>query len=151
MLRVHKRGARIGGPDACEITPHSKPWMVGLYMGVNPQIINCGGSLIGSKFVLTAAHCMCDDWDTDNCHKHQIWAAPYLNLTIVSVGDHDDTEEDKDEEGNKIEKMIPIAHYFPHPKYTGNNDSSYKMKYVFYKYENLRKMWFLFLHNRKNL
>ena len=25
--------ARIGGPEACEVYPHSRPWMVGLYYG----------------------------------------------------------------------------------------------------------------------
>ena len=107
---------RIGGPDACEITPHSRPWMVGLTKGSHSgHFTVCGGSLIGSKFVLTAAHCICKT-NTTKCVNQ---------LHSVSVGEHDEFKVEKDEHGNKIDQLIPIKTYFVHPNYDGINHSTY--------------------------
>ena len=42
--------SRIGGPNACEVKPHSKPWIVRFEGG-------CGGTLIAKNAVLSAKHC----------------------------------------------------------------------------------------------
>ena len=41
------------GPNACEVKPHSTPWIV--YLANN----GCAGTLISKRLVLTAAHCAC--------------------------------------------------------------------------------------------
>ncbi|XP_045462217.1 brachyurin-like isoform X2 [Harmonia axyridis] len=46
------RGRIIGGDEA---TPHAYPYQVGL--SINEGMSLCGGSLISSNYVLTAAHC----------------------------------------------------------------------------------------------
>ena len=113
---------RIGGPDACEVAPHSKPWMVGIWRGRYPQRIRCAGSMIGRKFVLTAAHCICNMVDALTCSNTEFWKT--IPVSHVTVGDHDDTKVDADENGDEIEKIVLIAKFVPHEKYTGINQCS---------------------------
>lgn len=49
-----KRESRIVGGSAVS-DPHQYPWMVGLLRGGD---FYCGGALIASQWVLTAAHCI---------------------------------------------------------------------------------------------
>ena len=75
---------RIGGPDACEVKPHSKPWIVNLR-----PYATCGGTLIAKNVVLTARHCV---------RKRQVDA--------VTIGDHDIDDLDKGEKSIKIKDRI---------------------------------------------
>ena len=50
--------SRISGPNACEVEPHSKPWVVRLQNKDGSS--GCAGTLVSRNIVLTAAHCVCD-------------------------------------------------------------------------------------------
>ena len=74
---------RIGGPDACEVKPHSKPWIVNLRPNAT-----CGGTLIAKNVVLTARHCKVFEGDS------------------VTIGDHDEDDFDNGEKSIKIKNRI---------------------------------------------
>ena len=46
--------SKVSGPNACEVKPHSKPWIVS-FKGFR----GCSGTLISTRIVITAAHCVC--------------------------------------------------------------------------------------------
>ena len=90
---------RVGGPDACQVKAHSKPWMVYLSRG-------CGGTMISKRVVLSAAHCICKVlWGsvTQPAGECNGW----VGQTVI-VGEHD-TE--KIEDGDqKFEIEMALAH-----------------------------------------
>ena len=83
--------ARLGGPDACQVKPNSKPWIVSLG-GC------CGGTLIAKNVVLTAAHC--------------IFKCKFKNVTL---GEHDLK---KIEDG---EQIIPVKSKKKHKWWNTNS------------------------------
>ena len=65
--------------ESCQVKPHSKPWIVRLRLG---DADYCGGTLIGTKTVVTAAHCLGN-------LAHERW-----KQTTVIIGDHHRTDSD---------------------------------------------------------
>ena len=88
-------GTIVGGS---EVTPYSLPWQVGLVSPGSDRTW-CGGTLIGPRHVLTAAHCMGNDFE-------------------VVVGQHEITS---DEDGTRHEVCKVISH----PRYATHNDNDF--------------------------
>jgi trypsin len=87
-------GKIVGGMEA---NKHSIPWQVGL---TNSWISSpfCGGTIIGPKTIMTAAHCVIDDPNPDHY--------------VVNVGIHDVTNEVERLNGSFVVEAV-----IPHPLY----------------------------------
>jgi len=97
-------GTRIFGGSP--VLKNRYPWMA--WFSWKSAAHYCGGSLINSRWIITAAHCVlsCDKAGR-NCVDHQI-----SDIKVV-LGDHD-----KDKvEGQEIE--LDISEIIKHPEYTG--------------------------------
>ena len=106
-----KATARLGGPDACQVKPHSKPWIVKC-----KTHLTCAGTLISKSVVLTAAHCICECLDPF-CSRQQpagkctAWKGKYAR-----VGEHDIFAQDG-------EQKIKIQHAVAHKNWTGGKNA----------------------------
>jgi len=104
----------IGGN---EIKPHSEPWLALLCVNNQTEGCECAGSLISSKFVLTAAHCDSNGMTIKLRHR-------VPNLTYVLLGGHDKYNFTGTEKFVKIKKWIthPQARDFQNNKPYGKWD-----------------------------
>ncbi|CAL4061412.1 unnamed protein product, partial [Meganyctiphanes norvegica] len=65
---------------------HKYPWQVGLSHAGGSGLYHCGGTIINSDYILTAAHCFYTDLGSPNCKmKH------HDKLLQIGVGDSDQT------------------------------------------------------------
>ncbi|XP_012883178.1 PREDICTED: LOW QUALITY PROTEIN: kallikrein-8 [Dipodomys ordii] len=89
--RSRAQGSKILEGQECK--PHSQPWQAGLFQG---QRLICGGVLVGTNWVLTAAHCK------------------KMKYT-VRLGDH------SLQSRNEGEQEMYVARSIQHPCYNNSN------------------------------
>ena len=113
--------------DSCQVKPHSKPWIVSLVFEIDGYH-TCGGTLIGQKTVLTAAHCICP---LDPTQIPEISISSFTNpIYLVNpncttwkmmkaiLGEHDTTNTNCTDT-NENEQCIKIQYGEAHPKWNG--------------------------------
>jgi len=100
---VKKTSRIVGGT---EVNPKNKyPWMVALMDGTGSSQF-CGGTLVASKYVVTAAHCMFFDQNAQQ---------PLATTDVkVRIGDHDLATTG---ETSIPEKTISVSKITNHPSY----------------------------------
>ena len=97
--------------DSCQVKAHSKPWIVRIIVADSSM---CGGTLIGKKTVVTAAHCV---------------SPRFTNVTKVIIGDHHRT--DTDCEGIENEQCRNVTFIDVHKDWTGNVFCSFSIEIYF--------------------
>merc|ERR1712212_994647 len=86
LRNIFDRNRIVGGK---EVEPNSLPWQVGL---------NCGGTILCSKFIMTAAHCGHKQGMTVTVGMHDIRNANELTRTrhvVEKVHDHPNYDGDR--------------------------------------------------------
>jgi len=105
-----KRTSRIVGGSETEINEY--PWMAVIATTAESQF--CGGSLIGTQWVITATHCMFKDQDQ---------TIPQTAADIVVVlGEHDLFDQNESKLPRKVVKVSQIIKHESYDKLTSNND-----------------------------
>ena len=107
---------KASGPNACEVKPHSKPWIA----RVREERDWCGGALISHSHVISAAHCF------NYCRG--LLSNPSERM-IAILGDHDTRKIDTGE------VAVGIKDIKCHPKYLGSPRGYFQVFYtvIFYK------------------
>nr|XP_027206863.1 uncharacterized protein LOC113800310 [Penaeus vannamei] len=93
----------IGGTEVSP--PFRYPWLVGIYETLNLERPFCGGSIINTRYVVTAAHCM---------FTRENEPIPASKIR-VKVAEHDVASEDDDVEG--VTRMLALESYVVHEDY----------------------------------
>jgi len=88
----------INGPDARK---NSFPWLVRLQSSTGPHRYLCGGTLLNTRVVLSAAHCTFDDYGS---------RIPPQRMK-VNLGDHDMRRHEYGEQ------IVGVSDYRNHPRY----------------------------------
>ena len=91
---ISNKNRIIGGVDT---KPHEFPWQVGLVYPHNPKPF-CGGSIITSQHILTAAHCTAGSKPSDMnvlLGEHDINHSTAEIHRIIEINDHPDYNKNK--------------------------------------------------------
>ena len=67
----------VGGTEA---TPFSWPWQIGLYRWSR---FSCGGSLVNSRWVVTAAHCIRGNTNEYNVTLGECWKSYFVKTYLL--------------------------------------------------------------------
>ena len=106
--KIEKLGPTVWKPK--EASPYKYPWMVFVFqydIETDNMTAVCGGSLVHSKFVITAAHCVAGG-DTEN--------------TLVILGAHDVTQS-----WRKFDyKLLSNIYVYPYYDTKNNQDEEFK-------------------------
>ncbi|XP_071961348.1 transmembrane protease serine 9-like [Antedon mediterranea] len=93
LLEQKNRGKNrirlLNGRDAAR---GSAPWMVRLYY-ISSKLDICGGSILNSEWIVTAAHCV---------RSYKVNS----NSTLIRVADHDSEFEESEEKNYTIDKIV---------------------------------------------
>ena len=110
-MALDKTGCRIlGGNITIVKPPHSQPWVIGIAYNYEDRI-ECGGTLITKRHVISTAHCEVDSITFCGTSSRCVGA------TNVVVGEHDQRIEDG-------QQKLQIEKKHMHPEYHrfDNND-----------------------------